>query len=80
MDAQYKKDQVGEGVLQFPPLHRELANTLSAGRHGKHYGPLIKYLEVGDDKQLGYTTSKFCKDPRIEELACHGHQTDAPLS
>ena len=79
-DAQYKKDQVGEGVLQFPPLHQELTNTFSAWRQGKHYGLLIKYPRVGDDKQQNHTAPKFYKVQHNEELTSHGLQTDAHLS
>ena len=79
-DAQYKKDQVEEGVLQFPLVHQELANTFLARRHGKHYGLMIKYLRVGDDKQQNHTALKFYKVQHNEELFSHRPQTDAHLS
>jgi hypothetical protein len=50
-DAQYKKDQVGEEALQFLLPNRELANTFSIERHGKHYGLLIRYMGARYDKQ-----------------------------
>ena len=78
-DAQYKKDQVGEGVLQFP-LHRELTNTSLTGKHGRHYGRLIKYSGVGDGKQPNHTAPKFYKARHNKELISHGLKTDAHLS
>ena len=66
-------------VLQFPQLHQVPTNISSTKIRGTHGVLLIKYLEVGDDKQLGHTAPKPCKGPHIKGLACHGHQTDAPL-
>ena len=66
--------------LQFPQPHQVPANISSTKIRGTHRVPPIKYLEVGDDKQLGHTMPKPYKDPHIEGLAYHGYQTDAPLS
>ena len=71
--------QAGGEVLQFPQLHQGPTNISSTKIHGTHRVPLIKYLEVEDDKQLGHTAPKPCKGPHIKGLACHGHQIDAPL-
>ena len=79
-DAQYKKDQVGEGVLQFPPLPQELINTSLIGKHERHYVLLTKYPEVGDDKQQYHTIPKLYKVQHNKELTFHRLQTDAHLS
>ena len=70
-DAQYKKDQVREGVLQFPPLPQELINTSSTGRQERNYVLLTKYSEVGDDKQQYHTAPKFYKVQHNEELTSY---------
>ena len=77
--AQYKSNQARGEFLQFPHLHQGPTNISSIAIHETHCVPQIKYREAGDDKQLGHTTPTPYKDPHIEGLACHGHQTNAPL-
>ena len=79
-DAQYKKDQVGEGVLQFPPLRREPSDTSLTGKHGIHYELVTKYPGVRDGKQQNHTAPKFYKVQHNKELTFHELRIDAHLS
>ena len=78
--AQRKSNLVGGEALQLLQLHPVPTNISSITIQETPYVPQIKSQEARDDKQRGHIASKFCKDPRIGELACHGYQTDVLLS
>ena len=79
-DVQYKKDQVGEWGLQFPPLYRGPANISLTEKYGRHYVLLTKYLKARDNKQQNHISPKPYKAQHNEELTFHGLWTNAHLS